>query len=204
MELDLKKFGMIKADFNKKKATRETFREMLSEKEELLNDLRFRLYTGQSALAIIQAVAQETQKSLEYHISSLVSTALASVWENAPKFKAEISIRRKQTECDLHFVEFEEESKPIDSAGGGPLDVTSFALRVSFWSLSLTRRRRTFILDEPFKFVSPDLQHKISDMLKMLSEKLNLQIIMISHAEEINYSADRTFLITKEGQLSRV
>jgi DNA repair ATPase RecN len=160
-----------------------------------------RRYEGASkARVIIQRVAQETQKNLEFHLSHLVTTALAAVFPEEIEFVARIEVRRGQTECDLFFKEFGQEYDPLEGSGFGPVDVASFALRITFWSLN--KNRPTFILDEPFRNVSPDLQHKVSDMLKMVSEKLGVQIIMVSHQEDINIAADKTFLAKKEGKVT--
>ena len=62
----------------------------------------------------------------------------------------------------------------------------------------------TLILDEPFKFLSPNLAEKASDMLSELSNKLGLQIIMVSHAEGINTSADKIFILDKENDVTTI
>ena len=40
------------------------------------------------------------------------------------------------------------------------------------------------------------------EMLKMVSEKLGVQIIMVSHQDDINISADKTFLAKKVGKVT--
>ena len=159
-----------------------------------------RYEASKKASVIIQNVAQETQKNLEFHLSHLVTTALAAVFPEDIEFVARIEVRRGQTECDLLFKEHGQEYNPLEGSGFGPVDVASFALRVTFWTLK--KNRPCFVLDEPFRNVSPDLQHKVSDMLKMVSEKLGLQIIMVSHQEDVNVSADKTFVARKEGKVT--
>jgi DNA repair exonuclease SbcCD ATPase subunit len=195
-------FEQKKQEFLKLKAKRDTIRESLQRDELALTLSKSKLNAAERGLHIIREVAQSTQRNLEYHISNLVTTALSSVSSDFPEFEAEIEIQRNKTSLQLYFVESGTRSKPIETSGGGPLDIASFALRTSFWSLN--KNRPTFILDEPFKFVSPGLQSKVSEMLKMLSDKLGLQIIMVSHAEEINYSADKTFHVEKVGKESKV
>jgi ABC-type dipeptide/oligopeptide/nickel transport system ATPase subunit len=199
MEITLKG---IQNDFREKKIRRDLLQENLEKEQGNVRYLTDRLDYAGKARAFIQQVAQETQQNLEYHISSLVTTALASVFPDPPEFVAQVVQRRNKTEWDLLFKEFGVLEKPVDASGGGPLDVASNALRYTYWSLN--PNRATFILDEPFKFVSPNLQHKVSDMLKMLSKELGIQIIMVSHADEINYSADKTFLVEKIGKKSKV
>ena len=47
------------------------------------------------------------------------------------------------------------------------------------------------IFDEPFKFLSRDLHEKASYMLKEISERFKMQIIMVSHSQELIDSADK-------------
>lgn len=157
---------------------------------------------GQKALALVQQVAQETQKELEFHIENLVTMALSSVFEDNIEFVARFVIRRNQPECDLLFRENGVEQDPTDCSGGGTIDVASFALRIVKWSLN--KNRPAFVLDEPFRNVSPDLHPKVSDMVNLLSRETQTQIIMVSHAADINVAADRTFLVTKKNGKSFV
>lgn len=152
----------------------------------------------QKARTIVQIVAQSTQTKVEYHISNLVSMALASVFPEPYEFALRFVQRRNKTEADLIFVKDGNEGDPVDISGGGALDVASFALRVAIWSIKPTRN--TLILDEPGKFISRDLQEKFSSMIKHLSTKLGLQFIIVSHVPEIQESADKVFEI-KNGKV---
>jgi DNA repair ATPase RecN len=154
------------------------------------------------ARIIIQTVAQETQKNLEYHISEPVTSAIRAVLPDDITFIARIVIRRGKTECDLLFEEFGEEYKPLKGSGYGAVNVACFAERICFWSLQ--KNRPTLILDEPFRDVSPGFQYKVSQMVKELSKRLGIQIIMISHAEEINIAADKTFITEKKGKITTI
>ena len=197
----MEEFANIKQDLQRKKSQREMVRRKLRETKAEIRELQRKREVGEKARAVIQIVAQQTQQNLEYHISNLVTTALRAIWNEPLEFIAKIVMRRNKTECDLLIKEGGNEPTPLpETRGGGVLDVASFALRIAYWSLR--KNRPVFILDEPFKFVSPDRQREVSDMLKMLSEELGLQIIMVSHADDINYNADRTFAV-KRGESGR-
>jgi len=185
---------------NASKGKIELIQERLDDCRKEINYWQRRYDGAKKARVIIQTVAQETQKNLEFHLSHLVTTALAAVFPEDIQFVARIEVRRGKTECDLKFSEYGQEYDPLEGSGFGPVDVASFALRVTFWTLK--KNRPCFVLDEPFRNVSPDLQHKVSDMLKMVSEKLGLQVVMVSHQEDINVSADKTFIARKEGKVT--
>lgn len=140
-------------------------------------------------------IAQKTQGKLESYVSSLVTMALQEIFPDPYEFKARFTSRRNKTECDLLFLKDGEEYIPKESSGGGPLDVVSTILKVAFWSLK--KNRPVFILDEPGKYISVDLQDKFSYMIKTIAVKLKLQFIIISHQEAMIAAADKAFQVSR-------
>jgi DNA repair exonuclease SbcCD ATPase subunit len=181
---------------------RDLLREQLTEAEAAVEMSESHLEDCLKARTIIQTVAEQTQKKIEYHISNLVSMALAAVFPDPYTFVLRFVKRREKTEADLLFVKDGNEGSPMDLSGGGPLDVASFALRTATWAIKPTRN--VLIQDEPFKYVSRDLQSKCSEMLKYLSNKLNIQMILVSHVPEIIDCADAVFEVTHTEEGSSV
>ena len=72
----------------------------------------------------------------------------------------------------------------------------SFALRIASYALE-QGNDNVIILDEPFRFVSRDLVSRAGEILKVLSEKLNLQIILVTHIPELIDVADKVFEVKK-------
>lgn len=165
------------------------------EVEEAAKNAKARAADATEARALIQTVARQTQQTLEFHVSSLVSSALEAVFPSPYEFAARFVERRNKTECDLFLTRGGKDYDPMTATGGGVVDVASFGLRAAFWAL--TKRRPVLILDEPFKFVSEGLHGACSEMLKALSEQLGIQIIMISHLPGIIAAADRVIKINQ-------
>lgn len=183
------------AKLSKDRATQEYLSEKLRNEEKSLLSLQRNANDLLEVRALFQKAAQDTQQKLEFHISNLVSTALAAVFDDPYTFQLEFVQKRNKTEAELWFVRNGEKMKPIDASGGGAVDVASFALRIAFWSLT-KKTRPLIILDEPFKHLSADLQNRASDMLKMLSENLGLQIILVSHIDQLISTADKEFKVS--------
>jgi len=195
-------FEKIKESFHKLQTKRELLyeqREELLSKQDALAD---RLDNAEKAAIVIQKVGKETQQQLEFHISRIVSSALYAVDVLFPEFVTRFKIRRNQMECDLLFSENGKEYKPVIGSGGGPLDIGSFALHPTYWSLN--KNRPSFLFDEPFKHLSPGYQAKASEMLKMLVDKLGIQVIIISHAVDIEEYADRIIYVQKVNDVSQI
>jgi len=147
------------------------------------------------ARSIAQLVAKKTQQRIEYRIGTLVTMALSAIFKEDYEFNIRFVERRNKTELDFILIKNNQESDDIiSSSGGGVIDVISFALRCAVWALK-KKSRNVFILDEPFKFLSRDLQSKASSMIKAVSDELKLQFIIVSHIKEVIECADKVFEI---------
>lgn len=143
------------------------------------------------AQEVIQVVAQTTQQQLEYHISEIVTLALAAVFPNPYELHLDFELKRGRSEASIMFGKGEERFRPLTASGGGPVDVASFGLRVALWSLRMPRTRPVLILDEPFRFVSRGLQAQASAMIKEISERLGIQFVLVTHEETLVENADK-------------
>lgn len=177
-----------------------------SDKVEAINLLfelgRQKLVVEQAQL-ILQTVSQQTQEQLSWHINDLISSAIDSVFpEDQFTFFLEFVQRRGKTEADMFLADSKgNKVKPADAEGGGLVDIVSFALRICLWSLTRSSRN-AIIIDEGFKFLSRDLLPKAGELVKTLSEKLGLQIIMVSHLDELIDMADRVIVVKKTKGIS--
>ena len=87
----------------------------------------------------------------------------------------------------------------MDAVGGGVVDVAALALRIAVWGLVRPAPRRVIIMDEPLRFLSEDRQESAARMLQLLAEKLELQIIMVTHEQMFISMADNTVPIRSRG-----
>lgn len=194
----------LRKQLEQKKGSRNQITKDLAEAQKIAERLELEIIDTEQAQIIIQTVAQKTQEELEYRLSEIVSLALAAVFDDPYKLKVNFIIRRGKTECDLLFEKDGEIFDPLTSSGGGAIDVAAMALRVAIWSLTQPKPRNILILDEPFRFLSQEYQIKASIMLRELSEKLNLQIIMVSHSESLIEGANKIFQVTIRKGISRI
>ena len=137
---------------------------------------------------MVQEVAQKLQQAVHNQIAGIVSLGLKTVFLSLTILK---SILRKSGEegqrPNLFLSGTGMELDPISAAGGGVIDVAAFTLRVACLSLSKPALRPILILDEPFKNVSKTKGYldQIPLLLEKLAEEMGLQIIMVTHIEEL-------------------
>jgi DNA repair exonuclease SbcCD ATPase subunit len=146
------------------------------------------------ARKLINIAAQNTQTNLKEYITKIVNLALQSVLPDPPVFSIDFVERRNKTECDLML---DGDRDTSENYAGGERDIVSFALRCIV--LSLKQNRRTLFLDETFKNLSVDYHQAAAVMIKELSEKLKIQIIMVSHIPGLIQSADKIFKLKRKG-----
>ena len=156
------------------------------------------------AREIVKTVGLATQQQLEYHFSDIVTSALQAVFPDPYSLSVKFVERRGKTECDLGFERDEVVIDPISASGGGAIDVAGFALRVAAWSMQHPKSRPILILDEPFRYLSTDLQEKAGGMLHEISSRLGIQMIIVTHEEELISCGDKIFSVRQTKGISRV
>lgn len=166
--------------------------------ESKINRKKEELENLEQAQTIIQIVGKTTQEELQYHLSELVTLAMENVLDDPYKLITNFVIRRGKTEVDLLFERNGETVNPLNATGGGAVDIASLALQFSLWGMQTPRTRKTFILDEPLKWLKGnDLPVKGANLIKQISERLGVQIIMVSHSPELIESADNVIEISQ-------
>lgn len=160
-----------------------------------IKDLKRDYIRHEKAHEIIKQVGLATQQQLQFHISDITSLALDAVFPEPYKLKLEFVEKRNKTECEIKFVQGEEELEPLSETGGGAVDIAAFALRIASWTMSIDRTRNVIILDEPLKFLSKEYHERASQMIKEISDKLGLQFIIVTHNDTLASYADKVFEI---------
>jgi hypothetical protein len=195
IERSLQKFNN---EIEQLRGKRDTVLEMKKEIEQIINENTLLILYIEEGQKIAQDVALATQERLKLSIEPIVTSALDIVYKDeAYGFEVDFEVKRNKTECTLYFTRNGIRYNPLASSGFGVVDVAAFALRLALWNISKPMTRPTFILDEPFKHVSENLQEAVMEMVSTLSKKLGIQIIMISHNKEsdVMEHSDRVFRV---------
>lgn len=135
----------------------------------------------QEALSILQTVAKTIQQQAHKKITELVTICLQFVFGSRYSFGIIFHKKRNKTEAQLVFLKDDMEINPLEEAGGGVIDVASFALRLASLLLSRPKKAKLLILDEPFKHLSREYTKRIRMLLEKMSQEHNVQIILVTH-----------------------
>lgn len=155
----------------------------------------------EEAQAITRVVAKQTQDQIVYHLSDIVSLALITILDEPYEFITNVVEKRGKVECEFKLKKGNHPISPF-RAGGGVVDIISTALRFAIWALR--PNQPVIILDEPFKHLSRGYHERAGEVLKDLSKRLKLQIIMITHSPQLINKADKVFNVSIKGGVSTV
>ena len=188
----------VKQLFLQSKGMKKQIKNNLIQNKTTLDNLNNRIKLLEQAQAFLQKVAQDTQSQLKFQIEDIVNLALETCFPNEYEFQLQFNIARGKTDAELVFLS-QKTGRPIDpmnASGGGVVDLTAFALRIASYALE-QGVDNVIILDEPFRFISRDLQARAGEILKSLSTKLGLQILMVTHIGQMIDVADKVFEVKK-------
>lgn len=157
----------------------------------------------EKAQFIIKEVGKNLQNKIKVNIEELVTDCIQDVFNENYDFKMNYIFKRNRIEVDMYLEKDGNKFYPVESNGGGIIDIISFALRLSLFLLQ-KNKENIIILDEPFRFLSIDLQERSGELLQKLSEKLNIQFIIITHSDILSNYGDKIFNVEKINNVSKV
>ena len=127
----------------------------------------------------------------KYKLESLVNQGLSYVFGNDLRIAIESAFKNNKTVFSLNIIKDGLSEGRASSFGGGVLAVVAILLRVS--AIIITNSERFIFLDESSNFVSAQYQPALGNFLKQICGQLGFTIVLISHQETINQSADISY-----------
>jgi DNA repair exonuclease SbcCD ATPase subunit len=147
---------------------------------------------------IISEASRVTQEQFKEYVEQLVTLAIQSVFvDEGYKFLVNFALQGNRSQINLLVQQGDKEAYvPEDEQGGGLLDIVSFALRIVLWGLETPKSRNTLIMDEPMKFCGA-LTERAAQMMKEISHKMGIQMIIVTHDDRLKEIADRSWEVSR-------
>lgn len=157
--------------------------------------------------AVITKYVQTYQESFLQHIEGVVTKGLQAIFEEPMVFRVEQIVTGKRLEVKFwlstQFGVETLETSIMDSRGGGVGAVIGFLLRVSI-ILLMPKQRKILLLDETFAQLSAEYLPNLSEFIRQLVDQSDIQIIMVTHQEELAESADVCYHVSHNGYKTEV
>lgn len=191
-----------------KKEAAETSKDSASKKYYSAKE-KAELYNDCSKLLLETSMA--IQETTTDKIAKIVTSLYQNVFQTQDEFVIKVDSKRKTPVAEF-FIKTKKDGKeilldPMDSDGGGKIDVISIGLRLAALLLYKPALHRILVLDEPMRFISSSntsefpFRYRAVSFLKKVAEEYNIQIIAVTHDAELVDLADKhyEFSLDKDG-----
>ena len=189
----------FREDLERRKLENRVFAAQIDKETSYMAENVRKLGCVKDALKIIEGIALEKRNGIKSGIELIVTESLRTLY--GPEYSFEMGYSEKANRSCLEMrvckkTGFGIVKRQMDGFGGGVSDSISVPLRLMVLKGSDTGD--ILILDEAFKHVDGNMVEKVGRFLKTIKEKLQTQIIMVTHHKGLLEYADRGFELKNE------
>jgi DNA repair exonuclease SbcCD ATPase subunit len=150
---------------------------------------------------LLTEAAITTQKKLKTAYENTITAALNSVFDREHRFELEFDRRGSRLDCSAVVRTGGMVLDPRTEKGGSVVDIISFVARLAEWVLGGRKSRPIFFMDEPFKNLGTSGRLDAAMMVvRQLATMFGIQLIIITHSEQIASMADRHYVFEHDGE----
>lgn len=145
------------------------------------------------AVEIVSLVQKISNEKVKESFEQIVTHALNFIYDSND-YKFELVFTKRGSLPELKFSvktpDKDEAFDPLDTDGGGTINILSFALRVVLMEISNPKTQGFILSDESFANLSSEYIENAGRFLKEVNTKMKRQIIAISHQKPLLDIAD--------------
>lgn len=149
-------------------------------------------------------VAKYTQAEITNYFEDTMSLALSAIPSEHPlRLVTNLETRRNQPELDLFIKEGEGDLIPllptIDTVGNSVEELIAFAAKLCMLSIHDPLPEPFMVQDEPFRALKEENFQAVTKVIKELQDELGIQMLILTHRDEMSVIADKVLYVDKRG-----
>jgi DNA repair exonuclease SbcCD ATPase subunit len=171
---------------------RDMYLRTLAEKEKELNDITNKISILENSINVIQDFNLSLEVSIIKKFEELITKGIQEIFGKQYKFIIEFKKENIGTSADF-YVKIPEKDKIINlvsGEGGGIKDFIAVLIRMLYLILEPSKPAKILFLDENLKHLDRERAIKALKFIKELAEKLDIQIVFITHLDINDYDID--------------
>lgn len=198
-----------KAHLNVRKGERQQLERDMDELILKISDSREDLLQFQESLILLQRTSEKAREFGKERLEEITTSALQFVFGPDVRFEIELGESAGRPQAEFYLVTSqagnEVRTKPMESNGGGIVDIIALALRIAVLQIHHDPQiNGPIVLDEPGKHVSEEYAERMATFLQQMSSHFKRQIIMVTHQPYLAEVADKAFEVQMIGGRSNV
>ena len=177
------------------------------EAEEAVLEAAENMQLSTEALEFLEEIANSRRGSMKGRIESVLSEALQLVYGPSRRVELSYSVKNNRSHLSFEIVKDTkagEVRRVLDGGGSGlgVSDTVSVPLRLLV--LLGSKSARVCVLDECYKHIGVERVPLVVQFLRVLSERLGMQIILLSHHELLRVEVDVAYEVREGAEYSSI
>jgi DNA repair exonuclease SbcCD ATPase subunit len=171
---------------------RDMYKRTLEQKEKELKEIEEKISALTQSIDILQDFHLNLEIGIIKKFEELVTKGIQEIFGKQYKFIIEFKNENIGTSADF-YIKIPESDKIINLAsgeGGGIKDFISVLIRMLYLILEPSKPAKILFLDENLKHLDRERAIKALKFIKELAEKLNIQVVFITHLDVNDYDVD--------------
>lgn len=201
-----KTFDDRKAELSRKKSENALLNRQITEMEDRILSLVGGLEVGQEALKFLEELANGRRGAMKGRIESVVTEALRMVYGDSYRIELSYGMKNNRSSLEIEMVRATpagEVKRDMGGFGGGVADTISVPLRLMVL-VGSKQTDRVCVLDECWKHIDVVRIEMVGQFLRVLAEKLGMQVVFCTHHQALRAYSDRTYEVSETGGISKV
>jgi Fe-S cluster assembly ATPase SufC len=161
---------------------------------------------GQEALAFCEELANSRRGAMKGKIETVITEAVRLLYGDSYKVELAYTVKNNRSCLEIEMVRDTpagEVRRDMGGFGGGVADTISVPMRLMVL-MGSKQTDKVCVLDECWKHIDTERVELVGKFLRLLAERLGMQIILCSHHEKIQEFADRTYEVSENNGVSKV
>jgi hypothetical protein len=195
-----------KKELARKQAENDLLKRQIESCEQKILELAGSLQMGQEALSFLEDLAGSRRGAMKGRIESIVTEAVQLIYGPSYRIELSYSVKNNRSCLEIEMVretESGEVRRDMDGFGGGVADTISVPLRLMVL-MGSKQTDKVCVLDECWKHMDLERIELVGKFLRLLADKLGMQIIICSHHEKMREFSDMTYEVSETGGVSKV
>jgi len=194
------------SQLQRKESENDLMNRQIEESQKSIEDLFDKMEVINKALQFLENVANSRRGVMKEKIEDVVTEAIRMIYGESYRLEIGYSMKNNRSSMDMEMVRDTPDGEVRRAMGGfglGLADCISVPIRLLVL-LGSRQAEKICILDECYKHLDEEQVHLAGEFLRVLTDKLGIQIINLSHHKRLREYSDKSFLISEEHGVSQV
>lgn len=164
------------------------------------------LALGQEGLSFLEDLANARRGSMKGRIESIITEALRLIYDDSYRAELTYSVKNNRSHLAIEMVRDTpdgEVRRDMGGIGGGVSDTMSVPLRLMVL-MGAKQTDKVCVLDECWKHMDNERVEFVAKFVRVLSDRLNIQVVFLTHHSAMRSFADRVCEVTEDKGRSKV